>query len=75
MAALCELSPGWYGLFLSWTNKENKSNLILALLEIGSDAIPWLGDLQNLTLSSHESGKYFKLIFVVNYIHNYCVAY
>jgi len=58
---LCQLSSNWYGLLVSWADNKKKSNLMLIILEPGTNAIPWLGDIRNLTLSPTElnkSGKY-----------------
>lgn len=54
MTALCELNSNWYGLLVSWTDK---SNLTLLILEPGKNPIPWLGNIQNLTLSPTEINK------------------
>lgn len=48
MAALCLLSSDWYGFIYSWADTKKKSNLMLTVLEPGSDVIPWLGNLNNL---------------------------
>lgn len=58
---MCQLSSNWYGLLVSWADNKKKSNLMLIILEPGTNAIPWLGDIRNLTLSPTElnkSGKY-----------------
>lgn len=55
MAAVCQLSTNWYGLLVSWADSKKKSNLMLIILEPGNNAIPWLGDMRNLTLCSAES--------------------
>lgn len=57
MAAVCQLSSNWYGLLVSWADSKKKSNLMLIILEPGNNAIPWLGDIRNLTLGSTESNK------------------
>ncbi|VVC42326.1 von Willebrand factor, type A [Cinara cedri] len=50
MMALCQIGTNWFGLLVSCANnKKNKSNLMLNVLEPGTNAIPWLGDIQNLT--------------------------
>ncbi|XP_015512843.1 integrator complex subunit 14 [Neodiprion pinetum] len=48
MAALCLLNSDWYGFIYSWADTKKKSNLMLTVLEPGSDVIPWLGNLNNL---------------------------
>ncbi|KAK3917692.1 Integrator complex subunit 14 [Frankliniella fusca] len=48
MAALCEVAEGWFGILFSWADNKKKSNLMLTVLEPGTDAIPWLGDLEQL---------------------------
>lgn len=48
MAALCEVAEGWFGVLFSWADNKKKSNLMLTVLEPGTDAIPWLGDLEQL---------------------------
>jgi len=48
MAALCILAPNWFGILYSWADNKKKSNLMLTILEPGSDAVPWLGDLTQL---------------------------
>lgn len=57
MTALCQLSSNWFGLLVSWADNKKKSNLMLIVLEPGTNAIPWLGDIRNLTLSSTELNK------------------
>ncbi|XP_001603754.1 integrator complex subunit 14 [Nasonia vitripennis] len=48
MAALCMLNTDWYGFIYSWADTKKKSNLMLTVLEHGTDAVPWLGNLKNL---------------------------
>lgn len=48
MAALCLLNNDWYGFIYSWADTKKKSNLMLTVLEPGSDVVPWLGDFNNL---------------------------
>lgn len=67
MTAVCQLSSNWYGLLVSWADNKKKSNLMLIILEPGSSAIPWLGDIQNLTLSHidlSKSGKTSVTLFI-----------
>lgn len=78
MAALCYLHSNWYGLLINWTNKTNKSNLMLITLKPGRNAIPWLGDLQDLTLiprKSDTSGNhiisYFNKLLTHYMLYNY----
>lgn len=74
MTAVCQLSSNWYGLLVSWADNKKKSNLMLIILEPGTNAIPWLGDIRNLTLSPVElnkSGKYLIsqiIIFIILYL-------
>ncbi|KAJ8960176.1 hypothetical protein NQ318_003899 [Aromia moschata] len=48
MAALVSLGDNWFGFVYSWADSKKKSNLMLTILTPGSDAVPWLGDLNNL---------------------------
>lgn len=48
MAALVNLGDNWFGFVYSWADSKKKSNLMLTVLTPGSDAVPWLGDLNNL---------------------------
>ncbi|KAJ8925818.1 hypothetical protein NQ315_009668 [Exocentrus adspersus] len=48
MAALVSLGDNWFGFIYSWADSKKKSNLMLTVLTPGSDAVPWLGDLNNL---------------------------
>lgn len=57
MIAVCQLSSNWYGLLVSWADNKKKSNLMLIILEPGTNAIPWLGDIRNLTLTPIEPNK------------------
>jgi len=57
MTAVCQLSSNWYGLLVSWADNKKKSNLMLIILEPGTNAIPWLGDIRNLILSPTELNK------------------
>ncbi|XP_014247329.1 integrator complex subunit 14 [Cimex lectularius] len=52
MAALCQVGNNWYGVLFSWADSKKKSNLMLSLLEPGSEPVPWLGDLNNLTIKT-----------------------
>jgi hypothetical protein len=49
MAALILLADDWYGLAYSYSDKK-KSNLMLSILQPGSNVIPWIGDIRNLGL-------------------------
>jgi hypothetical protein len=71
MTALCQLSSNWYGLLVSWADNKKKSNLMLITLEPGTNAIPWLGDIQNLTLSPTELSKTGKHLFQHNVMYMY----
>lgn len=48
MAALCLLAEDWFGFVYSWADSKKKSNLMLTILEPGSNVVPWLGDLNRL---------------------------
>lgn len=48
MAALCLLAEDWFGIVYSWADSKKKSNLMLTILEPGSNIVPWLGDLNRL---------------------------
>ncbi|KAK9499000.1 hypothetical protein O3M35_003523 [Rhynocoris fuscipes] len=52
MGALCIIANDWYGVLFSWADSKKKSNLVLALFEPGRDSVPWLGDLNALTIPS-----------------------
>lgn len=65
MTAVCQLSSNWYGLLVSWADNKKKSNLMLIILEPGTNPIPWLGDIRNLTLSPTELNKSGKLSYVI----------
>lgn len=64
MTAVCQLSSSWYGLLVSWADNKKKSNLMLIILEPGTNPIPWLGDIQNLTLSLTEINKPGKQLYL-----------
>ncbi|CAH1116657.1 unnamed protein product [Phaedon cochleariae] len=55
MAALVSLGENWFGFIYSWADSKKKSNLMLTILTPGSDAVPWLGDLNNLGSSESFS--------------------
>jgi hypothetical protein len=48
MAALCFLAEDWFGIVYSWADSKKKSNLMLTILEPGSNIVPWLGNLNRL---------------------------
>ena len=48
MAALCLLNTDWYGFIYSYADTKKKSNLMLTIMEHGSNSVPWLGNLRNL---------------------------
>lgn len=53
MVAICRIgSPNWYGMMYAWADSKKKSNLMLSAFKIGSDAVPWLGDLSKLASES-----------------------
>lgn len=49
MAALILLADDWYGLAYSYSDKK-KSNLMLSILQPGTNVIPWIGDMRYLGL-------------------------
>jgi hypothetical protein len=49
LVALVLLADEWYGLAYSYSDKK-KSNLMLSILEPGTNSIPWLGDFRYLRL-------------------------
>lgn len=49
MAALVILSQNWFGFLYSPYDNKKKSNLMLMVLQPGTDVIPWLGDFRLLT--------------------------
>jgi hypothetical protein len=57
MAALCLLNNEWYGFIYSWADTKKKSNLMLTVLEPGSDVVPWLGNFNNLGPSDVVKGS------------------
>lgn len=62
MAALCYVGNDWYGVLFSWADSKKKSNLMLSLLEPGSlDAVPWLGDLNKLNISTNSQLEGFPI--------------
>lgn len=42
-----------FGFIYSWADSKKKSNLMLTVLTPGSDAVPWLGDLNNLDVADN----------------------
>ncbi|KAG5876007.1 hypothetical protein JTB14_002176 [Gonioctena quinquepunctata] len=55
MAALVTIGENWFGFVYSWADSKKKSNLMLTVLTPGSDAVPWLGDLNNLGSSDFHT--------------------
>ncbi|KAK4885574.1 hypothetical protein RN001_001845 [Aquatica leii] len=53
MTALVTLGENWFGFIYSWADSKKKSNLMLTVLTPGSDAVPWLGDLNHLDSSDN----------------------
>lgn len=53
MAALVTLGENWFGFIYSWADSKKKSNLMLTVLTPGSDAVPWLGDLNHLDVADN----------------------
>lgn len=51
VAALVTVGDNWFGFINSWADNKKKSNLMLTILTPGSDAVPWLGDLNNLAVA------------------------
>ncbi|KAF5293913.1 hypothetical protein FQA39_LY13618 [Lamprigera yunnana] len=62
MTALVTLGENWFGFIYSWADSKKKSNLMLTILTPGSDAVPWLGDLNHLdsadNLSPEQIGSF-----------------
>lgn len=62
MAALVTVGDNWFGFIFSWADSKKKSNLMLTVLTPGSDAVPWLGDLNHLdvveSLASEQIGSF-----------------
>jgi len=46
--ALAIVGDEWYGMVYSWANSKKKSNLMISLLEPGTQSLPWLGDIDKL---------------------------
>ena len=46
--ALAIVGDEWYGMIYSWANSKKKSNLMISLLEPGTQTLPWLGDIDKL---------------------------
>ncbi|KAL1129767.1 hypothetical protein AAG570_012711 [Ranatra chinensis] len=62
MAALCNIGNDWYGILFSWADSKKKSNLMLSVLEPGSDSVPWLGDINNLVIPPNpQPGETFPI--------------
>ncbi|RZF41439.1 hypothetical protein LSTR_LSTR000153 [Laodelphax striatellus] len=57
MAALCQVGNDWYGVLYSWADSKKKSNLMLTLLEPGTDTVPWLGNFKHLGVPSDPENK------------------
>ena len=50
--ALAIVGDEWYGMIYSWANSKKKSNLMISLLEPGTQSLPWLGDIDKLVPAS-----------------------
>lgn len=46
--ALAIVGDEWYAMIYSWANSKKKSNLMISLLEPGTQSLPWLGDIDKL---------------------------
>lgn len=57
MAALVTVGENWFGFIYSWADSKKKSNLMLTILVPGSDAVPWLGDLNYLHCADNFSSE------------------
>lgn len=57
MAALVLLNQNWFGFLFSYSDSKKKSNLMLMVLQPGTDIIPWLGDFRLLTTASDPADK------------------
>lgn len=83
MAALCQVGPEWFGILYSWADSKKKSNLMLTLLEPGSNPVPWLGDLAQLGVPAdleHLSRSIILLHFLYYFenggvYHSYKISY
>ena len=58
MTALVTIGENWFGFIYSWADCKKKSNLMLTVLMPGSDAVPWLGDLNHLHCSENISSEH-----------------
>lgn len=46
--ALVRVGPNWYGIIHSWADSKTKSNLVLSLFASGDNAVPWIGNIEQL---------------------------
>uniref|UniRef100_A0A0V0G936 Integrator complex subunit 14 n=1 Tax=Triatoma dimidiata TaxID=72491 RepID=A0A0V0G936_TRIDM len=52
MCAICFIAEEWFGALYACADSKKKSNLVLALFYPGRNSVPWLGDLNALTIPS-----------------------
>lgn len=57
MAALVLLNQNWFGFLYSYADNKKKSNLMLMVLQPGTDIIPWLGEFRLLTTAQDPVNK------------------
>lgn len=57
MAALVLLADDWYGLLYSYADNRKKSNLLLSILNVGNNPIPWIGDFRHLGFQFDSPGE------------------
>lgn len=70
MAALCQLGPDWFGILYSWADSKKKSNLMLTVLEPGSNSVPWLGNFNYLGLpKNRELGNVYSLVKIQQFLY------
>nr|XP_004226337.1 integrator complex subunit 14 [Ciona intestinalis] len=50
--ALVKLATEWFGIIYSWADSKTKSNLVLSILPVGLNCIPWLGNFNQLAPAS-----------------------
>ncbi|XP_039278310.1 integrator complex subunit 14 isoform X2 [Nilaparvata lugens] len=81
MAAICQVGSDWYGVLYSWADSKKKSNLMLTLLEPGTDTVPWLGNFKHLGVLSDPENPNPEETFPIrpaekrSYSQNNCVVW
>lgn len=50
--AIVKLDENWFGIVYSYSENKSTSNLALSLLSVGTDSVPWIGDINHLGLAS-----------------------